>query len=301
VLAAAALVAFAGLAEAEPLPWEVAVAEIEAGRLRNLSQRLSKQYVLYQFRLGEVQKSDLVETATEIDGVLEVLQRGNPSRSIPAPWTRAIRQQVRKVDAIWGPLRKIAVASPYEYIRFSREFLPGKERRGDPLLVRYFDNLGLDLVRESEKLLAAYDEECVKTGLEVCPTVRTSGYAAMVIERAAKEAVYVVAGVDSDENRERLNGTIEEYQRVRRANDESAFFAEALDPSRGVSARAAGQLLVDLRRDWDDMEAEFEILEAGDEKNFDLQRLLDIQSRLVVKVERLTGALIRYASATYGS
>jgi hypothetical protein len=123
----------------------------------------------------------------------------------------------------------------------------------------------------------------------------------MVIERAAKEAVYVVAGVDSDENRERLNGTIEEYQRVRRANDESAFFAEALDPSRGVSARAAGQLLVDLRRDWDDMEAEFEILEAGDEKNFDLQRLLDIQSRLVVKVERLTGALIRYASATYGS
>jgi hypothetical protein len=301
VLAAAALALFAGPAEAEPLPWEVAVAEIEAGRLRNLAQRLSKQYVLYQFRLGEVRKSDLVQTAAEIDGVLEVLERGNPSRSIPAPWTGAIRQQVQKVDSSWGPLRKIAVASPYEHIRVSREYMPAKQRRADPLLVRYFDSLSLDLVTASEKLLAIYDEECVKTGLEVCPTARTSGYAAMVIERAAKEAVYVVAGVDSDQNRERLNRTIEEYQRIRRANDESTFFAGALDPNRGVSARAAGQLLVDLRRDWDDMEAELAILEAGDEQNFDIQRLLGIQSRLVVKVERLTGALVRYASATYGS
>ena len=43
------------------------------------------------------------------------------------------------------------------------------------------------------------------------------------------------------------------------------------------------------------------ILSAGDEQNFDLQQLLTVQARLVNKVERLTGALVRYASFAYGS
>ena len=56
-----------------------------------------------------------------------------------------------------------------------------------------------------------------------------------------------------------------------------------------------------LRQDWDGMQDEFTMLAAGDEANFDLRRLLETQSRLVAKVERLTAALIRYASLTYGS
>ncbi len=48
------------------------------------------------------------------------------------------------------------------------------------------------------------------------------------------------------------------------------------------------------------MEAEFAMLAAGDEKNFDLHRLLETQSQLVAKVDRLTAALVRYASLTYG-
>ena len=87
----------------------------------------------------------------------------------------------------------------------------------------------------------------------------------------------------------------------RRANDANPFFTDALDPERGVSARAAGALLVSLRRDWDAMQAEFTILAAGDEKNFDLRRMLDAQARLVNKVERLTAALVRFASLTYGT
>ena len=64
---------------------------------------------------------------------------------------------------------------------------------------------------------------------------------------------------------------------------------------------AAGKLLVSLREDWDAMEVQFAILSAGDEQNFDLRRLLATQTRLVEKVERLTAALVRYASLTYGS
>jgi hypothetical protein len=301
VLGIAALALLAGSASAQILPWEVTVAEIEAGRLRHLAERLSKQNLLYQFHLGGVAKADLIDTAAQIDRIIASLEKGSPSYSVPAPWTPAIREQIDRVDGIWGPLRRIAVASPYEYIRVSRDFMPAESSRGDPLGIRYFDNLARDLIAESEKLIAIYDEACVKTGLEVCSTARTSGYAAMIIERAAKEAVFVVTGIDVKRNRAQLERTIEAYHAVRRANNESSFFADALNPERGVSAAAMGELLASLRKDWDAMQVEIAILGAGDEKNFDLDRLLNIEIRLVAKVERLTAALVRYASLTYGS
>ncbi len=285
---------------AQVLPWEVTVGEIEAGRIRNLAERLNRQYVLYMLRLGEVQKSDLVATAREMDRVIESLEQGRPSQSIPAPWTTGLEKKISAVDSAWGPIRKIAVASPYETIRDS-QFLRPEIRRGDPLLLRYFDDLSRELVTRSEALMDAYNEECTKTGLDVCPVARTSGYAGMVIERATKEAVYVVAGIELKESRKRLADLIEAYQAFRQSNDESPFFAAALDPERGISARAAGELLASLRRDWDSMQGEFTMLTAGDEENFDLERMLVVQARLVDKVERLTAALVRYASLTYGS
>jgi hypothetical protein len=288
-------------AAAQLLPWEVAVAEIEAGRLRHLAERLSKQFALYQLRLGGVSKSDLIDTASQVDGVITVLERGSPSRSIPAPWTPQLRDRIDRVDRAWSPLRRIAIASPYDHLRVAREFMEPEVRRGDPLLIRYFDGLAIRLIGEAEQLIAAYHGECTQSGLEVCLTAQTSGYAAMVIERAIKQTVFVVAGIDAEQSRRSLRETLEAYESVRRANDESEFFAAALDPERGASAAAAGQLLASLRSDWDAMQREFTILAAGDEENFDLEQLLRIQRRMVEKVERLTAALIRYASLTYGS
>ena len=60
-------------------------------------------------------------------------------------------------------------------------------------------------------------------------------------------------------------------------------------------------LLVSLRKDWDILESEFAILMVQDDENFDTQRMLTIQARPVNKVERLTAALVRYASMAYGS
>jgi len=288
-------------ASAQILPWEVTVAEIEAGRLRGLAERLAKQNLLYQLRLGAVRKSDMVETSERIDRVILGLEKGSPSYSIPAPWTPAIREQLEKVDAAWGGLRRIATASAYEALRVSREFVPSESRKGDPLLIRYFDALSEDLVTESDALIEVYHQECMKTGLEVCPTARTSGYAAMLIERAAKQAVSVVAGIDGDRSQQRLEETIAAYRALRKANQESPFFAAALDPARGLSAQAAGELLASLRDDWDAMQGQFTILAAGDVENFDLPKMLEIHSRLVNKVERMTAALVRYASLTYGS
>lgn len=301
LLVALVLLAGAAPAQAQILPWEVNVAEIEAGRLRGLTQRLNKQNLLYQLHLGGVRKDDLVETATRIDRVLDSLTRGSPSYSIPEPWTPALRAQLEVVDESWGPLRRIAVASPYDTFRVAREFVPRESRRGDPLLLRYFDDLTLRLVEESEELLDLYHQECLKTGLEICDTARTSGQAAMLIERAAREAVCLVVGLDVEVNREKLDRTIGSYLAMRRANQESDFFAAATSPERGASGRAAGELLASLRDDWDKMQVQLRILEAGDAGNFDLHQLLEIQSRLVSKVERMTAALVRYASLTYGS
>lgn len=300
-LSVALLCTQGALASTPLLPWEVTVAEIEAGRVRHLSERLSKQFALYQLRLGGVTKDDLVETASQIDDVVATLERGSPSRSVPAPWTPELRAQVDAVDRTWGPLRRIAIASPYDHLRVAREFMEPQARLGDPLLIRYFDELSARLIAQSEQLIGDYHGECTKTGLEVCVTARTSGYAAMVIERAIKQTVFVVAGIDMEQNRRRLSETLEAYEAVRHANDESEFFAAALDPHRGASAVAAGELLASLRSDWDAMQREFVILSAGDEENFDLEQLLHIQDRMVAKVERLTAALIRYASLTYGS
>lgn len=301
LLAAALVVAGPTPAQAQILPWEVTLAEIESGRLRGLIQRLSKQQVLYQLRLGDVRKDDLVATATRIDRVLESLEKGSPSYAIPAPWTPALRKRLEEVDVLWGPLRRIAVASAYDSMRLYREYISPQNRRGDPLLLGYFDELSLEFVAATEKLIDAYDEECQKTGLEVCATARTSGYAAMLIERAAKEAVYVAAGMDAKANRKRLEATIAAYQELRRANQTSPFMAAALDPERGLSAKAALGLLKSLRDDWDAMQEQFTMLAAGDEENFDLAGMLSVQGRLVSKVERLTAALVRYASLTYGS
>ena len=123
----------------------------------------------------------------------------------------------------------------------------------------------------------------------------------MLMERAAKEAVQIIAGIDSDARRKSLNATIEAYRALRAANQKSAFFGAATDPSRGVSARAAGELLASVRADWDAMQVQFKLLAAGDEQNFDLPAMLLIHERLIDKTERVTAALVRYASLEYGS
>lgn len=285
---------------AQILPWEVNVAEVEAGRLRSLAERLSRQNLLYQLHLGDVRKSDLVTTAERIDRILDSLEKGDSTYSIPPPWTPVLRERVDAVDEAWGPLRQVATASPYDYFRVTRQFGASEDREADPLLLRYFDNLATDLITASEKLLDAYHAECVETGLAVCPTARNSGYAEMLVERATKASIYIVAGIDAKQHRAELAETVEAYGAFQERNDESPFFEEALDPERGASAAARARLFASLREDWDKMRGELTMLAAGDEQNFDLRHLLAIQSRLISKIERLSAALLRYASRTYG-
>jgi hypothetical protein len=290
-------------AAAQVVGYEISVAQIEAGRVRHLAQRLAKQNVLYQLHLGGVKKSDLVDTSTRIDRVIETLQLGSPGYAVPAPWNQALRVQIQKLDETWGPLRSIATASPYDYLRVSRQFAGPENTAKDPLVIRYFDSLAQDVVDESEKLMSLYDAECRKSGAgaELCVTAASSGYNAMLSEMAIKQAVYIVAGIDVKEQREGLRETMAAYDAARKANEQSPFFAAALSPERGEAGAFARRLLGDVRSDWSEMENEFAILSAGDEKNFDLEGLLRLHSRMVGRIERFTAAMVRYANIAYGS
>ena len=285
----------------EVIGYEISIAQTEAGRLRHLAERLAKQNLLYQLHLGDVRKSDLVETASRIDRVIETLELGSPGYAVPAPWTPALREQLKKVDQTWGPLRSIAVANPYDYLRTTRQFANAEGSMKDPLVIRYFDALASDLVRESEVLMGLYDAECKKAGASpvLCVTASTSGYSAMLSEMATKQAIYVVAGIDTEENRARLAETIEAYERGRRAVNESPFFDAAMSKERGQAGEFAQGLLESLRQDWDEMQKEFAILNAGDEKNFDLDRLLQRHALFVGRIERFTAAMVRYANIAY--
>jgi hypothetical protein len=301
VAAATVILLTGGPSQGQPLPWEITVAEIEAARIRQLAQRLSKENVLFQLHLGDARKSDLVATVGLIDRILETLEQGAPGYAIPAAWTPALREQLQRVDTAWGPLRKMALASPYEYLQATRQFMPLDDRRSDPLLLRYFDNLSLDLVAESEKLLALYDDACRGSGLEICATASIVGYNAMLVERATKEAVFVVAGIDASKNRKLLAETLGAYEKQMKANDSDATFRAALSPARGEAGKAATEMLTSLRGDWARVRAEFTMLDAGDEENFDLRRLLSGQKTLIQKIERFTAVIVQFANVTYGT
>jgi hypothetical protein len=300
--ALAAILVVPRAAPGDVVGYEASVAQTEAGRLRHLGHRLAKQNLLFQLHLAGQMKADVVDTAEDIDRVLETLERGHPSFSIPAPWTPEIREQLQAVDRAWGPLRSIAVARPDEYLRVRRQFMAGEDRGSDPLLLRYFDSLTEDFVAQTEKLLLIYGAECRKTDISpvLCDTAAISGYSAMLAEKATKEITYVVAGIDAEKNRKRLEETVALYEAASAANDQSPFFERALSPKRGRAGEAARELLVSLRDDWAAIRRDLAMLEAGDEQNFELGNLVDVQEQLVRKMERLGAALLRYANIVYG-
>ncbi|MEM7413692.1 MAG: type IV pili methyl-accepting chemotaxis transducer N-terminal domain-containing protein [Myxococcota bacterium] len=283
--------------------YEISVAEIEAGRIRHLAQRLAKQNLLFQLHLGGVRKEDLVDTAGRIDRVIDALQHGSPGYAVPAPWSAPLREQVEKVGAAWRSMRSVAVASPYDYLRTARQFAGADKGLKDPLMLRYFDGLAADLVKETEVLMGLYDQECraSEASDELCDAATLSGHAAMLSEIAVRQAVYIVAGIDGAQNRKRLASTIEVYASTRADTNASQAITGAMGEDRGESGRLAAQLLAGLRGDWDEMRKEFQILDAGDAKNFDLERLLRLQDSMVGRIERFTAAVVRYANIAYGT
>jgi hypothetical protein len=297
------LLSFAGspVGAAESQPYEIGVAEREAGRLRALLERLSKENLLYQLHLGAVRKQHLHETASEIDRVLEMLREGSGAYAVAPPPTASVRDQIRRVDAKWGHLRTLALASPYDYLRRSSEFLPRQSRRGDPLLVRTFDRLSLELIDEVDRLMGLYDEACVPTGYELCPLARFSGLPVMLAERAAKDLVFVYAEIDSEKSIEHLRETRGAFEAQHNGLRDADLLREAMAPERGSAGQFVAGLWQGIDQEWAWLGSEIDLALEGRAEEIDLQRVLKIQRRLVDDIERFVSAMDRFAASRYGT
>jgi hypothetical protein len=280
-------------------PYEIGGAQEELGRIRELTERLSKQNLFYQLHLAEQQKQDLHDTAAELDRSLELLREGSVAFSVAAPPNQAIRNQVEQVDKAWGPVRRMAVASPYDYLRRANEFMPRRHRLGDPLFIRSFDRMAQALIEQVDRLMLLYQKECMKTDYELCELASTHGIPIMLTERVVKELVFVYTAPGEESDRERLRETRDAIDAHHAEVAQQPLLEEETDPARGDAAAFVSGLWSSLNEDWGRLRLEIDLAIAGRADEINLKKVLKIQARLVETWERLTVVTLRFVEAKY--
>lgn len=280
-------------------PYEIGGAQEELGRVRERVERLSKQNLFYQLHLADVTKEDLYDTTGEIDRSLDLLREGSVVYTIAAPPTDAIRVQIAKIDQSWGPVRRLALASPYDYLRRANEFVPPENRRGDPLFLRAFDDMTQKVIAEVDRLAALYQEECRKTDYELCELTPTHGVPMMLSERLVKDLVFVYAVPGGERDVKRLRATRDAIDAYYKQAGQEMILREATDPSRGDAAAFVSGLWGSIEDDWGRIRPEIDLAIEGRADEVNLKRVLEIQPRLVQSWERLDAVMVRFVEAKY--
>jgi hypothetical protein len=286
-------------AQAGERPYEIGGAQQELGRMRELAERLSKQNLFYQLHLADQAKQNLHDTSAELERSLELLREGSVAYSVAAPPNQAIRDQIDQVDKAWGPVRRMAVASPYAYLRRANEFMPRQYRLGDPLFIRSFDRMSQALIEEVDRLMALYKKECLKTDYDLCELASTRGTPIMLTERVVKELVFVYTGPGDESDREQLRETRDAIDAHHLELTGLPIFREATDPSRGDAATFFTGLWSSIDEDWGRLRLEVDLAISGRAEEIDLKKVLKIQARLVETWERLNVVALRFVEAEH--
>ncbi|MCP5043689.1 MAG: hypothetical protein GY944_21890 [bacterium] len=300
VLLLALTCCFALPAWAEWEPYEIGIANREAGRLRFLAERLSKQNLLYQLHLADVRKRDMHTTANEFDRILELLRTGSTFYSIAGPPNEAARAQLDVIEEAWIPVRKLALASPYDYLRRAQQFIPPESPRGDPLIVKSFDKMTRKLIGAIEDLMKHYYDECLKTQYGLCDEARRAGQPTMLTERMMKDIIFIHAGIGSEQSKKSLRESREQFGINWVEFEKSGLYRAATDKARGDN----GQFVVDLRktveRTWSKLEGDIDLVLEGRADEVDLVPVLGLQRTMVHDFERFVAVLGRFAAGMYG-
>ena len=280
-------------------PYEIGGAQQELGRIREATERLSKQNLFYQLHLTHQEKQDLHDTSAELERSLELLREGSVAYSVAAPPNQAIRNQIDELDKAWGPVRRMALASPYDYLRRANEFMPRRYRLGDPLFVRSFDRMSQALIAEVDRLIALYQKECLKTDYELCELASSHGSPIMLTERVVKELVFVYTGPGDEGDRDRLRATRDAIDAHHLELVQLPIYQEATDPSRGDAAVFVTGLWSSIDEDWGRLRPEVDLAISGRAEEIDLKEVLKIQARLVETWERMNVVALRFIEAKY--
>ncbi|MDP6978501.1 MAG: hypothetical protein QF570_07855 [Myxococcota bacterium] len=281
-------------------PYEIGIANREAGRMRALAERLSKQNVFYQRHLAGVQKRDMHGPVNEIDRILEQLNRGSTYYSVAGPPNEQARLKLAAIDEAWIPVRKLALASPYDYLRRAQQFVPPESPRGDPLVLAGFDKLAARFISQVEKLMDVYYAECVKTNYQLCDVSRRSGQPTMLAERVMKEIVFIHAGIEPEKRGKRLAESVELFDSNWVGFGKASLYQAAVDPSRGEDGQFIAGLRKSIDRNWTTLRGEANLAMEGRVDEVDLAAMLTVQRSVVDEFERFVAVIGRFAAGGFG-
>jgi len=266
--------------------FEYLYAQVWLGKLRALAQRLNKDNLLHRLRIGEdyeVQRR-AVETASRIDEAIRVLGEGDPLTLAPRPPNRAIEGLVEKLEREWTPIRQLALANPFDYLR-RRE---GRPSGPDPLHFRYFEREIAAFAGTVDEIARLYTEACERDGYDVCE----GGYGRieMRAEELLSAAVRGFAGMDASEG---LTQRMEAFERAMAAPTGRRDLDASAGASTAPGSEYALEVLDETRRVWTDLRRELEVLIEGTAEASHLRRAIELQRNLVIGLERLEVAVVR--------
>jgi FAD/FMN-containing dehydrogenase len=287
----AALLLGAGSAPRTLQYWEYGGVHLQLNRVRLLTERLSKQNLLYQFRLAGEQRGSLVATAAQIDAAMVALIEGSPRLGVPAPATLEIRRQIEEMDSAWGALRSIAVASPFEYVRRAAE-----RGASDPLGIRHFEQLASAIYRSAEAVSAEYIALCEQQSIQGCRAVATATASGMLSERLMKEFAFVIAGVDASTNTARLRKSRESLDRTLAAAGREESVQATMSPDRGKSGVVAASIWGEIQSSWQALRGDVDRVIGGEADAVVLDEALARQHALLRDLQRLSVAVRRFAA-----
>ncbi|MBW2268609.1 MAG: type IV pili methyl-accepting chemotaxis transducer N-terminal domain-containing protein [Deltaproteobacteria bacterium] len=274
--------------------WEHGGAQIQLSRVRTLTQRLSKQNLLYQLRLAALRKRDLIRTAEEMDAALLALRKGSPSLGIPSPPTGAVRAAIDSLDRAWGPLRRLAMASVFDYALSSGG--AGDGGGMDPLLVRHFDELAEVVDRRAAMAQQRYLRVCERSGVPDCIGVVQATRSGMLSERLVKQAVLVFAGFDAEANTVRLRESRESMRRVLEAAEAQEPVQSAMSSQRGKIGDIVGGLWRGIRGHWERLSGDVDVVLAGQSQQLDVGETLAVQRLFLDDLTRFSVAVRRFSA-----
>lgn len=284
-------------ADAALLEFEYAAALNHLGQMRMLAQRLAKQNVVYQLHLDDPQKYELVESARKLGRLLESVREGRPLLGVPRPPNQQVVDSIRAVETAWTPVERMALASPYAYLRGSREFIAPRDRRGDPLLLVHFDRSAETLVSAIDETSALYVAACEVEGYPHCAEAGRAGLPAMLTERLATDAILVFAHIAREERSARLVETRERLTDILGETGAHPIVKATVDETRGPSGRHAAELWEDVMLSWRRLGRELDTILADEADAAAIRRALDVQGLLVGDLERLARTLEQFALA----
>jgi hypothetical protein len=274
-------------------PWEHGGAQIQLSQVRTLTQRLSKQNLLYQLDLADLHKSDLVRTADELDTALNSLRDGSPSFAVPVPPKEDVREAIEALDEAWGPLRRLAVASPFDYAR--RERVGSGATGADPLLIRHFAALAQVVDETAADAYQRFVLECERAGAHDCGSGARATGAGPLSERMVKEAVLAFAGFEIEANTTRLRASRERLATVLALAVTLEPVKAAMSPERGKIGDAVGGLWSDIEGHWARLSGEIDLVLAGRREEFSVAETVAVQRLLLHDIQRFSVAVQRFS------